>query len=33
MLVEAQEKYLKKQRKRAGRKQPDVAPPKPKSTW
>jgi transcriptional regulator with XRE-family HTH domain len=33
MLVEAQEKYLKKQRKRAGRKKPDVLPPKPKSTW
>jgi transcriptional regulator with XRE-family HTH domain len=33
MLVEAQEKFLKKQRKRAGRKKPDVLPPKPKSTW
>lgn len=33
MLVEAQEKYLKKQRKRAGRKKPDIVPPKPKSTW
>ncbi|HMU14041.1 MAG: helix-turn-helix transcriptional regulator [Bacteroidetes bacterium] len=33
MLVEAQEKYLKKQRKRAGRKKPDVLTPKPKSTW
>lgn len=33
MLVEAQEKYLRKQRKRAGRKKPDVLPPKPKSTW
>lgn len=33
MLVEAQEKYLKQQRKRAGRTQPDVKPPKPKSTW
>jgi hypothetical protein len=33
MLVEAQEKYLKKQRKRAGRKKPAVVPPKPKSTW
>ena len=33
MLVEAQAKYLKKQRKRAGRKKPDVLPPKPKSTW
>jgi len=33
MLVEAQEKYLKKQRKRAGRKRPDVTPPEPKSTW
>ncbi|MBL7946621.1 MAG: helix-turn-helix domain-containing protein [Flavobacteriales bacterium] len=33
MLVEAQEKYLKKQRKRAGRKKPDVLPPKPTSTW
>lgn len=33
MLVEAQEKYLKKQRKRAGRRKPDVSPPKPKSTW
>jgi len=33
MLVEAQTQYLKKQRKRAGRKQPDVIPPKPKSTW
>ena len=33
MLVEAQAKYLKKQRKRASRKQPDVTPPKPKSTW
>ncbi|MBS1569086.1 MAG: helix-turn-helix transcriptional regulator [Bacteroidetes bacterium] len=33
MLVEAQGKYLKKQRKRAGRKKPDVLPPKPKSTW
>ena len=34
MLVEAQEKYLKQQRKRAGgRKKPDVKPPKPRSTW
>ncbi len=33
MLVEAQAKYLKKQRKRAGRKRPDVLPPKPQSTW
>lgn len=33
MLVEAQAKYLKKQRKRAGRKKPDVTPPKPPSTW
>ena len=29
MLVEAQTQYLKKQRKRAGRKRPDVRPPKP----
>lgn len=33
MLVEAQEKYLKKQRKRASRKKPAIVPPKPKSTW
>lgn len=33
MVVEMQEKYLRKQRKRASRKQPDVVPPKPKSTW
>ena len=33
MLVEAQENYLKRQRKRAGRKKPTVLPPKPKSTW
>jgi transcriptional regulator with XRE-family HTH domain len=33
MLAEAQEQYLKKQRKRAGRKKPDIVPPKPKSTW
>lgn len=33
MLVEAQEQYLKKQRKRASRKKPTIAPPKPKSTW
>ena len=33
MLVEAQTQYLKKQRKRAGRKKPDVIPRKPKSTW
>ena len=33
MLVEAQEKYLRKQRKRAGRKKPSIVPPKPKSTW
>lgn len=33
MLVEAQEKYLKQQRKRASRKKPEVGPPKPKSTW
>ncbi len=33
MLVEAQEKYLKKRRKRASRKKPEVGPPKPKSTW
>jgi transcriptional regulator with XRE-family HTH domain len=33
MLVEAQTQYLKKQRKRAGRKKPAVLPPKPKSTW
>ncbi len=33
MLVEAQTQFLKKQRKRAGRKRPDVRPPKPKRTW
>jgi transcriptional regulator with XRE-family HTH domain len=33
MIVEAQEKYLKKQRMRAGRKKPAVLPSKPKSTW
>ena len=34
MLVEMQEKYLKKQRKRASRKKPGIVPPKPKkSTW
>jgi transcriptional regulator with XRE-family HTH domain len=33
MVVEMQEKYLRKQRKRASSKQPDVVPPKPKSTW
>ncbi|MBS1545770.1 MAG: helix-turn-helix transcriptional regulator [Bacteroidetes bacterium] len=34
MLVEAQEKYLKKQRKRASRNKPAVVPPKPKtSSW
>lgn len=33
MVVEMQEKYLKKQRKRAGRQKPEVVPPKPKSTW
>lgn len=33
MLVEAQEQYLKKQRKRASRKKPGIVPPKPKSTW
>lgn len=33
MLVEAQEKYLRKQRKRASRKKPDMGPRKPKSTW
>mgnify|MGYP001556369242 CR=1 FL=1 len=32
-LVEQQEKYLAKQRKRASRKKPEIAPPKPKSTW
>lgn len=32
-LVEQQEKYLAKQRKRASRKKPDITPPKPKSTW
>ena len=32
-LVEAQAKYLKKQRKRASRKKPTIVPPKPKSTW
>jgi transcriptional regulator with XRE-family HTH domain len=33
MLVEAQEKYLKQQRKRASRKKATILPPKPKSTW
>lgn len=33
MLAEAQEQYLKKQRKRAGRKKPGIVPPKPKSSW
>jgi transcriptional regulator with XRE-family HTH domain len=33
MLVEAQTQYLKKQRKRAGRKKPDVITPRTKSTW
>ena len=33
MLVEAQAKYLKTVRKRAGRKKPEVVPAKPKSTW
>jgi transcriptional regulator with XRE-family HTH domain len=33
MVVEMQEKYLRKQRKRASPKQPDIVPPKPKSTW
>jgi transcriptional regulator with XRE-family HTH domain len=33
MVVEMQEKYLRKQRKRASTKKPDVVPPKPKSTW
>ena len=32
-VVEQQEKYLAKQRKRASRKQPTIVPPKPKSTW
>ncbi len=32
-LVEAQAKYQRKQRKRAGRQKPDITPPKPKSTW
>ena len=32
-LVEAQEQYLKKQRKRASRTKPVIVPPKPKSTW
>jgi hypothetical protein len=33
MLVEAQTQYLKKQRKRAGRKKPDVITPRTQSTW
>ncbi len=33
MVVEQQEKYLRKQRKRASRKKPAIVPPKPKSTW
>jgi len=33
MVVEQQEKYLRKQRKRASRKKPMIAPAKPKSTW
>lgn len=33
MVVEQQAEYLRKQRKRASRKKPDVTPPKPKSTW
>ena len=33
MVVEAQAKYLKQQRKRASRKSAVVVPPKPKSTW
>lgn len=33
MLAEAQEQYLKKQRKRASRKKPEIVPPKPKSSW
>ncbi len=32
-VVEQQSKYLKKQRKRASRKKPEIVPPKPKSTW
>ncbi|MBK9598289.1 MAG: hypothetical protein IPO60_08175 [Flavobacteriales bacterium] len=32
-VVEQQEKYLAKQRKRASRKKPTIVPPKPKSTW
>ena len=33
-LVEQQEKYLAKQRKRASRKKPEIVPPKPKKgTW
>lgn len=32
-LVEQQEKYLVKQRKRASRSKPTIVPPKPKSTW
>lgn len=33
MLVEAQEKFLRQQRKRSSRKKPAITPPKPKSTW
>jgi len=32
-VVEQQAKYLKKQRKRASRKKPEIVPIKPKSTW
>ena len=32
-IVEQQEKYLAKQRKRASRQKPIIVPPKPKSTW